>query len=98
MRDRLKDREVQQSQDPENNEEHKGAKKFRETYLPIVPRRSYERLNGAELKFLGKKPHRNKGKNQNKREPEKNRIKECFLHRIRHRALIHIRNLKIKID
>src|ERR1700730_627789 len=98
MRACLKDREIQQSRDPENNVEHKGAEKFRENYLPIVHRCSHERLDGAELKFLGKKPHRNKGKNQNKREPEKNRIKECFLHRIRHRALIHVRNLKIKID
>src|SRR4029077_14675893 len=89
---------VKKRRDPEDQVKDKSANKFREYYLPVANRRSCERLDGAELKFLRKQAHRDQRKNQNKREPEKNRIEECFLDRVLHLALVHERDLEIKID
>src|SRR5881394_3591419 len=83
--------------DPEDQVKHKGAKKLREHYLPVANRRSRERLDRAELKFLGKQTHCDERKNQHESEPEEDRIKKSFLHGVLHLPLVHERNLKIKI-
>src|SRR5205814_7190440 len=35
--------------------------------------------------------------NQDEGEPEKNRIKKCFLYRVLHRSLVHERQLKVEV-
>ena len=89
---------IKKRRDPEDQVKGKGAKKFGEYYLPIPYRCGRERLDRAELKFFGKQAHRDQRKNQNESEPEKNRIKERLLDRVLHLALVHERDLKIKID
>src|SRR4029077_8174225 len=89
---------INERRDPENQVKDKGAKKFREYNLPVANRHSRERLNRAELKFLCKQAHRDQRKNQNEREPEKDRIKECLLDCVLNLALVHERDLEIKID
>src|SRR4029079_350552 len=83
---------------PEDQVKHEGAKKFREYHLPVPYRCSRERLDRAELKFFSKQAHRDQRKNQDEREPEKNRIEERFLDCVLHLALVHERDLEIKID
>ena len=89
---------VKQRRDPEHQVKDKGAKKFREYYLPVANRRCRERLDGAELKFFGKQAHRDQRKNQNKGEPKEHRIKESLLDCVLHLALVHERDLEVKID
>src|SRR4029077_3842081 len=89
---------INERRDPEDQVKHKGAKEFRKYYLPVAYRRSRERLDCAELKFFSKQTHRNQRKNQDECEPEKDRIKERLLDRVLHLALVHERDLKIKID
>src|SRR5215813_3413733 len=89
---------IKQRRDPEDQVKDKRAKKFREHYLPVAHRHSRERLDRAELKFFGKQPHGDEGKNQNEREPEENGIEERFLDCVLHLALVHERDLEIKID
>src|SRR6266550_59374 len=89
---------IKERRDPEDQVKDKGAKKFREYYLPVANRRGRERLDSAELKFFGKQAHRDQRKNQNEREPKEHRIEECFLDRVLHLALVHERDLEIKID
>src|ERR1041384_3164569 len=98
MRDRLKYPEIENRWQPEHDIENEGAEKFCQYNLPVTHRGCHQGFNRAELKFLSEQSHGNEWKNQNKGEPEKNRIKECFLHRIGHWPLIHERNLKIKIN
>ncbi len=98
MRDPLEDPKIKQRWDPEHDVEHERAEKLREHDLQIPHWRSHQRLNCAELKFLGKKTHRDQRENQYEREPKEHRIEECLLHRIRRRPLVHERNLEIKID
>src|SRR6266480_3654410 len=98
MRDLLKNREVEKRREPEHDVKHERAEKFRQHDLRIPDRCSHKRLDCAELKFLGKKTHRDQRKNQNERKPEEHRIEKCFLHRIRGGPLVHERNLEIKID
>src|SRR5262249_54003798 len=45
-----------------------------------------------------KQAHRDQGKNQNEGEPEEHRIKESLLDGVLHLALIHERDLEVKID
>jgi hypothetical protein len=66
--------------------------------LPIAYGGRRKRLNGPELKFFGEQAHRDQGKDQNEGEPEEDRIKECFLHRVLNLALVHERDLEVKID
>src|SRR5438552_15926741 len=89
---------IKERWDPEDQVKDKGAKKFREYYLPVANRRSRQRLDRAELKFFGKQAHRDQRKNQNQRKPKEHRIEECFLDRVLHLALVHERRLEIKID
>src|SRR5262249_18270908 len=103
MRSRLignleKNRKVKQHRDPKNYVEDQRTEEFREYYVPVTHRDSCQRLYRAELKFFGKQTHRDEGKNQNKGKPEENRVKECLLHRVLHLALVHERDLEIKID
>src|ERR1700737_836558 len=98
MRDLLKDGEVKQRRHPMNDVENDRAEKLREDDLPVAHRCGHERFDRAELKLLRKKPHGNERKNQNEGEPEENRIKKCFLHRVLHRALVHVADLEIEID
>jgi hypothetical protein len=98
MRDFLKDREVKQRRDPKNNVESERAEKFRKDHLPIVHRRGHEGLDCAKLKFFGEKPHRDERENQNEGEPKENRVKERFLHRVLHLALVHETELEIEND
>src|SRR5215469_4100871 len=103
MRGRLvcyprKDPKIKERRGPENQVKGKGAKEFRKYDLAVANRGSRERLDRAELKFLGKQAHRDQRKNQNEGEPEKNRIEERFLDCVLHLALVHERDLEIKID
>jgi hypothetical protein len=103
MRSRLiryleKNDKVKQRRDPENYVEDQRAEEFCEYYLPVAHRDSCQWFDRAELKFLGKQSHRDERKNQNEREPEKNRIEKCLLDRVLHLALVHEGDLKIKID
>jgi hypothetical protein len=103
MRGRLvryprEDPKINERGNPEDQVKDKGAKKFRQHYLPVANRHGRKRLNGAELKFLGKQAHRDQRKNQNEGEPEKNRIEERFLNCVLNLALVHERDLEIKID
>src|ERR1700682_1159002 len=98
MRDLLKDGEVKQRRHPKNDVENDRAEKLREDDLPVAHRCGHERFDRAELKLFRKKPHGNERKNQNEGEPEENRIKKCFLHRVLHWALVHVADLEIEID
>jgi hypothetical protein len=92
-----KNRKVKQGRDPEDEIKDQRAKKFREHHLPVTDRRRHQRLDRAELKFLRKQAHCDKGKNQNEREPEEDRVKKSFLDGVLHLPLVHEGNLKIKI-
>ena len=94
----LENDEVEQRWDPKNDVEKDRAEEFREHDLPVTHWRRHQRLDRAELKFLGEQAHGDERKNENEREPEKNGVKERFLDRVRHRALVHEGNLEIKID
>src|SRR5205085_993658 len=96
--DLLKDREVEERWKPERDIKHERAEKFCQDNLQIPDRRGHECFDGAELKFLGKKTHRDQWKNQNERQPEKNVIEKRFLNRVARRALIHERDLKVVIN
>ena len=98
VRDREKDSKIKQRRDPKNYVEHQRAKKFRQYYLPVSHRSSGQRLNRAELKFLGEETHRDQRENQNKGKPEEDRVKKRLLDRVLHLALVHEGDLKIKID
>ena len=98
IRDFEKDRKIEQRRDPQNYVEDQRAEEFRKYYLPVADGNSGEGFNRAELKFLGEQTHRNQGKNQNKGKPEENRVKKCLLNGVLHLALIHERDLEIKID
>lgn len=93
----LEDREVYQRREPKDHIEDQGPKKFRQHNLPVPDRRSHERLDRSEFKFLGKGPHGNQRENQNEGEPEENGIEERLLHRVLHRSLIHEGDLKVKV-
>ena len=62
MGDRLEEPEVNQRRQPEDQIEDQRAEKFREHDLPVAHRRGHERLDRAELKFLGEQPHRDEWK------------------------------------
>ncbi len=79
MRDRLKDPEIKQRWKPKHEVKNKRAEKFRQNHLPVAHRRSHQRLDRAELKFLREQAHRDQRENQNKREPEKDRIEKRLL-------------------
>ena len=98
MRYLEKDREVKQRRDPEDEVKDQRTKKFRQHHMPVAYRGGHERLNRAELKFFREQAHRNERKNQNKGEPEEDRVKERLLHGVLHLALVHEGNLKIEID
>src|SRR4029453_19046894 len=89
---------INERRDPEDQVKDNGAKKFRENHLPVPNRNSREWLDRAEFKFFGKQAHRDQRKNQNEREPEKDRIEERFLYCVLHLELVHDRDLEIKID
>src|SRR5438105_1574276 len=96
--DILKNDKVERGWNPENDIKDQRAKKFREHNLPVAYWRSHERLNRAEFKFFREQAHGDKRKNQDKRKPEEDRVKKRFLHRVLDLALVHERNLKIKIN
>ena len=79
MGDYLKDPEVEERWEPEDHIKDKSAEEFREHNLPITHRSGHERLDRAELKLFREQSHGDEGKNQNKGEPEENRIKKRFL-------------------
>src|ERR1043166_8369455 len=93
-----KNPEVKQGRDPENYVKNQRAEKLRKHHLPVAYWNSRKRLDGAELKFFGEQAHCDERKNQNECEPEEDRVKECFLNRVLHLALVHERDLKIEID
>src|SRR5262245_52403407 len=97
MRDVLENGEVEKSGDPKDHIKDHGPEELRQYYLPVANRCSHQRFDGAELEFLRESPHRNQRENQDKGEPEEDRVKKCFLHRVLHGALIHERNLEVKI-
>src|ERR1700741_2227774 len=98
IRDFEKDGEVEQCRDPENYVEDQRAKEFCQYYLPVAHRGSRQRFNRADIKFIGKRTHRDERKNQNKAKPEEDRVKKCLLHGVLHLALVHEGDLEIKID
>ena len=98
MRDCLKDDEVKKRRNPKHHVENERAEKFCEHDLPVAHGRSHQRLDRAELKFLGEQPHGDERENEDEGEPEEDRVKERFLHRVGHRPLIHERDLEIEID
>src|SRR5690349_7966116 len=93
-----KDCKVKQRRDPQNDVEDQRTEEFREHYLPVTHWHSGQRFNRAKLKFFREKTHRDQGKNQNKGKPEENRVKKRLLDRVLHLALVHERDLEIKID
>src|SRR5436190_5605610 len=95
--DILKNDKIERGWNPENDIKDQRAKKFRENNLPVAYWRSHERFNRAEFKFFREQAHGDKGKNQEKRKPEEDRVKKRFLHRVLDLALVHEGNLKIKI-
>src|SRR6266699_2757465 len=96
--DILKNYKIERGWNPENDIKDQRAKKFREHNLPVTHGRGHERLTRAEFKFFREQSHGDERKNQDKRKPEKDRIKKGFLHRVLDLALVHERNLKIKIN
>ena len=94
----MKNDKIERGWNPENDIKDQRAKKFREHNLPVAYWRSHERLNRAEFKFFREQAHGDKRKNQDKRKPEEDRVKKRFLHRVLDLALVHERNLKIKIN
>src|SRR3984893_4934064 len=98
MGDGLKDPEINQRRKPKDQVKNQRAKEFRQNHLPVTHRRGHERLDRAELKLLREEAHRNERKNQDKSEPEEDRIEKRLLDGILHGALVHERNLEIKID
>src|SRR5436190_2561586 len=97
MRYVLKNGEVEDGRDPKHQIKHQSTKKFCQHNLPVADRGGHEGLNGSQFKFLRKDAHRNKRKYQNEGKPEEHRVKKRFLHRIRYGALIHERDLEVKI-
>jgi hypothetical protein len=88
---------VSERRDPEDQVKDKSANKFREYYLPVANRRSRERLDSAELKFSANKRIVINGKiktNANQKKTELRTLLDCVLHL----ALVHERDLEIKID
>ena len=98
MGDILKNDEIQDRRDPKHEIKDQRAKKLREHHLPVTDRRGHQRFDRAELKFFGKQSHGDERKNQHEGEPKEDRIEERLLYRVRNRALIHKRDLKIEID
>ena len=98
MRNHLENGEVKNGRDPEDDVEKKRAEKFCEHDLPVAHWRGHERLDRTEFKFFREQAHRDQRKNQDEREPEEDRIKKRFLHRVGDRPLIHVGKLEIEID
>src|SRR6266566_2007820 len=97
-RDYLEDRKVTNRWDPENKIKKQRAEKLGQHNLPVAHGGGHERLNCAELKFFCEQAHRDERENQNKGKPKEDRVKKCLLHRVLHLALVHERDLKIKIN
>src|SRR5947208_16115371 len=95
--DILKNDKIERGWNPENDIKDQRAKKFREHNLPVSYWRSHERLNRAEFKFFREQAHGDKGKNQDKRKPEEDRVKKRFLDGVLDLELGNERKLKIKI-
>src|SRR5438309_12018867 len=93
----LEDQKVKKGWNPENKLEDESAEKFRQHYLPVSDRPGHKRFNRAQLKFLREQPHGDEWEYQDKSEPEKDRVKKCFLHRILDWPLVHERNLDIEV-
>src|SRR5438552_10180131 len=98
MGDGLKDPEIDQRGKPKDQVKSERAEEFRQNHLPVAHRRGHEWLDRAQLKLLREEAHGNERKNQDKSEPEEDRIEKRLLDRILHGALVHERNLEIKID
>src|SRR5689334_12892477 len=97
MRDQAKDPKIGGRRYPKHHVENERSEKLRQHDLPVAHGRGHERLDRAQFKLLRKEPHGDERKNQDKGEPEEDRVEESLLHRVADLALVHERDLEIKI-